>query len=535
MPGDDSAACLGSTGLDIDPVVPGRPSRQFVPRETRLRRRIRILLGVASLLAVVSGLVICLRARSNARFGPLLGLVIPVGRLLLSADYRRRVEAAVFRTWGQVQQFSRGQGPIPWLAAVAFVSLPFFLLDLVHRGSLGTFDTRPVIPTAASLVREGNWDLGEFDQARPRSLLRDSDGQFLYCFQEVGGRIVSTFPSGMVPFALAVVAPAYHCGADLDYEKTLQYLEKVTAALVASLSLGLFFLTAARLGSPTAAGMVTLFLATGSGVFTTVGLGMWQHGGVLTSLLVVLLVEFSARSSADWRGLLVQGFALGQMPACRPTAGLLVALFCLWVLVRSPRRGLLLGMLALLALTPWIAFYELVYQSHLGPVTINTNVSAKLWSFFRIWPTLGTLVSPGRGLFVYQPWAILAVVTVIAWPRLRTRTHLTAGPPGWVAFAGLASVLHVVLISAWWDWPGGYSWGSRLLTDILPLLGLLALPAVALMFESRVGRGLLVGLALAGLFVHLPCLLWDAHRWNFLPDRDFWSWSKAPFLYHPPN
>ena len=65
-------------------------------------------------------------------------------------------------------------------------------------------------------------------------------------------------------------------------EKNLQYLEKVTAALVASLSLGLFFLTAARLGSPTAAGMVTLFLATGSGVFTTVGLGTWQHGGVLT-------------------------------------------------------------------------------------------------------------------------------------------------------------------------------------------------------------------------------------------------------------
>jgi hypothetical protein len=62
MPGDDSASCLGSTGLDIDPVVPGRPSRQFVPPETRLRRRIRILLDVASLLAVVTGLVICLRA-----------------------------------------------------------------------------------------------------------------------------------------------------------------------------------------------------------------------------------------------------------------------------------------------------------------------------------------------------------------------------------------------------------------------------------------------------------------------------------------
>ena len=136
-------------------------------RETRLRRRIRILLDVASLLAVVTGLVICLRARSNAWFGPLLGLVIPVGRLLLSPDYRWRVEAAVFRTWEQVQQLSRGQGPIPWLAAVAFVSLPFFLLDLVHRGSLGTFDTRPVIPTAASLCERGTGTLASLTRLSP--------------------------------------------------------------------------------------------------------------------------------------------------------------------------------------------------------------------------------------------------------------------------------------------------------------------------------------------------------------------------------
>ena len=535
MPGDDSSSCLGSTGLNVHRDLKERPSRQFRPRERRLRPRLRFLLDLASLLVAAIGMVICLRAGSTAPFGPLLGLAIPAGRLVLSAEYRWRVGAGFLRIWGQVQHFSRGRGPIPWLAAFALVSLPFFVLDMVHRGSLVTFDTRPVIPTTVSLVREGDWDLREFDQPGTRRLLRDSDGQFHYCFQEVGGHIVSTFHSGMVPFALAVVAPAYLCGADLDSPRTLQYLEKVTAALVASLSLGLFFLTASRLGSASAAAMVTLFLATGSGVLTIVGLGVWQHGGVITWLLVAMLVEFSSRSAPDWRGLLVQGFALGQMLACRPTAGLLVAVFGLWVLVRSPRRGVLLGMTGLAAAAPWIAFYRLVYHSLLGPATVRTNVSAGLWSFFRIGPMLGTLVSPGRGLLVYQPWAILAVVTLITWPRLRARTDLTGGPSGWVAFAGLGSLLHLVLVSAWWDWPGGYSWGSRLSTDILPLLGLLAVPSAALLLESRVGRGLLLGLVLVGLAVHLPCILWDAHRWNWLEPRDHWSWSNPPFLYRPPT
>jgi len=264
-------------------------------------------------------------------------------------------------------------------------------------------------------------------------------------------------------------------------------------------------------------------LATGSGLFTIVGLGDWQHGGVIVWLLVALLVEFSSGSGHDWRGTLAQGFALGQMLECRPTAGLLVALFGLWVLVRSPCRGVLLGMISLLAVAPWIAFHELVYRSLLGPATVNTGVSTGLWSFFRTWPMLGTLVSPGRGLFVYQPWAILAILSSIAWPRLRERTNLTGGPSSWVAFAGVASLLHLVLVSAWWEWPGGYTWGSRLSTDILPLLGLLAVPATAVLMKSGGGRGLLLTLFVLGLAVHLPCILWEAHRWNWLQSRDHWS------------
>jgi hypothetical protein len=202
------------------------------------------------------------------------------------------------------------------------------------------------------------------------------------------------------------------------------------------------------------------------------------------------------------------------MLACRPTAALLVGLFGLWVLIRSPRRAVALAVLTILSFAPWLAFYEHLYGSALGPSTIRGHTSLHLWSFFRVWTMLAVLFSPGRGLFVYQPWAVLAVITAIFWPRLRRFTGPVSAPRYWVAFAAAASALHAFMISAWWDWAGGYCWGSRLLTDIVPLLGLLSVPTVAVLLGSKVGRGMLAGLAVISVLAHLPCILWDAHRWN---------------------
>lgn len=493
------------------------------------------ILDLFSLVAAVLGLVVCLRAHSLARFAPLLGLIIPIGRMILSVEYRSRVAVAALRGWQRLHEFSGGQAAIPWIATTAFVGLPFLVFDLLQPGFLGTLDSRAVIPTAASLVRDGDCDLSEFARTRPHSHLHDSRGVFHYSFEHVGGRIVSTYPQGMLPFALAVVGPAHLVGADLDQQKVLLYLEKVTAALVASLTLSLFFLVALQLGSPAAAAVTTLFLASGSRLLTTVGLGLWQHGGVTTWLLLVLLLEFRSAGSRGSMGMLVQGFGLGQMLACRPTAALLVGLFVLWVLIRSPRRAVALAVLALLAYAPWVAFYEFLYGNALGPSSIQGHTHSACWSFFHLWPMLGVLFSPGRGLFVYQPWGVLAVVTLFAWPRLRPDAPSLHAPRGWIGFCAVSVALHVFMISAWWDWAGGYCWGSRLLTDILPLLGLLSVPTVAVLLKSGAGRGVLIALALAGLSVHLPCIFWSADRWQFAPDHDHWSWANPPFLYRPPR
>jgi hypothetical protein len=83
----------------------------------------------------------------------------------------------------------------------------------------------------------------------------------------------------------------------------------------------------------------------------------------------------------------------------------------------------------------------------------------------------GNLVSPARGLFIFCPLVILSVIGVIV--RWRAG-ELTAF---WKALA-VIPVVHWVVISAFKHWWGGDSFGPRFFTDLMPVLVVLALPAV---------------------------------------------------------
>lgn len=481
---------------------------------------------------LILGLLLALKLDGSYGRWPLLGLLIPGLRLLVSRAYRKRCRIRMQSAWQHLEAFSAGQGPTPWREAALLVGGPFLLFNLSHGAILGAVDTQPVAPTAVSLVREGNVELSEYLDMKPWSPLRNRrDGALSGAFQRVGAgeqRIVSAFPPGMVPWATAVAAGAELMGADLSQPRQLLRLEKLTAALVASAVLTLFALAACQLGSPAAGLLTTGFLATGSAVLTTVGLGLWQHGGVAFWLLIALLIELKAHNRATrmpWPYVVIQGLALGQMLACRPTAALLVGLFGLWVLAREPRRALALGAVAALAYAPWVLFYAVVYQTPFGPQTMVMNAGEKYWSFFQADRLLGVLGSPARGLFVYQVWAVLAVVGLL-WSSPRA-------PRGWRLFASVAVTAHVVVIAAWHDWSGGWCWGSRLLTEVIPILGLLAVPVVGGLAQRRAGRGVLATLAMAGVLVHGPCWWSNAGQWNATHNHqgDLWSWSKAPFLH----
>jgi hypothetical protein len=522
-----------STGVSPHPA--GFPHARLVPQRTstRLQRLDTLALG-----CLIGGLALALRARGNYAFAPWLGLG-PTALLALWAPYRRHLGAHLRAGWCRLDRFSTEGGPLPLSPVLILVALPAFLLFLSNNDMEGSGDTHPVIPTAISLLSQGDTALDEYVRpARPLPLFGDGT-RLPYFLVRRGEHVHSAYPAGMTALALPVVAGARLLDAELDDPRVRARLEKLAAAGITALVVAAFALIAGRLAPWRVALVATIILAAASGIFSTVAQGLWQHGGILLAMMVILLAEVASDPPGP-RAALAQGLALGLLPAFRLTAISFAAPFGLWLLVRDPRRALRVGAIAALAFAPWAAWHWTIYGNPLGPST--TKLDGANWTAHLGWPLVGLLASPGRGLFVYQPWSVLGLLGLglAGWRRtaeadpaaLARQQRLRRLVP----LLLLAVIGHLVLIAAWRDWHAGYSWGSRLVVEVVPLLALGMLPVLEGVTRRRSGRLAVAALVLVGVAMQLPAVYLHAYRWNLAVrveenPASLWAWRDAPFLY----
>ena len=216
---------------------------------------------------------------------------------------------------------------------------------------------------------------------------------------------------------------------------------------------------------------------------------------------------------------------------CRLSAALFVVPFGAWVLVRQPRRAFLVAACAALAYLPWAALYLSIYGTLFGPSTGQMGAGNWEWTADTV---LGLLVSPARGLLIYQPWVLLAVLAFLPVLAVQSGGSSGAVPAGWQGFCLVAVLLQVGLVAGWRCWWGGHCWGSRLLAEAVPLLALLCVRPVALLCRLRGGRTVLAGVAVLTFLVHAagvywePC--WEARTNVERHPEMLWSWSRPPFL-----
>jgi hypothetical protein len=384
---------------------------------------------------------------------------------------------------------------------------------------------------AVSLVRQGDWELSDHVACYAGSAY-SPDGGLPYFLVRTPDGVYSIYPSGMVVFAAPVAALARCVGGDLDSFQVRARLEKWTACWVACACLALFFLLALHRVGPAPALAVTALLATGSVFYSTVGQALWQHGGVILWALAALLLEHRQARRERVALTLLQGAACALMLACRLSSALFVVPFGAWVLLRSPRRALLLAVAAAVAYAPWAWAYASTYGTPFGPSMgqlAGTNFTPHPFRSL-----LGVLASPSHGLLVYQPWLLLGCAALL--PAVRRRAgERSPCPAGLSAFCVVVVALHLALVSSWNCWWGGACWGSRLASETVPLLALLLLRPVASLWRTAVGRWVLLGVGLLAFLVHLPGTHLRAFPLNPSPQDEvacaqLWSWAESPFL-----
>lgn len=481
--------------------------------------------------AVAVALAACCRGEGHPFRWLAAGLAVTVIRLLASADYRRTAGAFFGRLWGSLTA-AAAAGRTPWRASLVLVVGPSLLLFLSNDRNFDTGDTWPVIPEACSLTTAGTWALDHYVDKAPASYALESNGNLPYGTERLPAGIYSSYPSGMVPFALPATGVARLLGADLGAPKVHKHLEKWVASWVAACSVGLFFMIALRLAGPVPALTATGFLATGSVMFSICGQNLWQHDGVVFWSLLALWVEFQEPLRGRVGGILLQGLACGMMPACRLSAALFVVPFGVWVLCRSPRRACSLAGVAMLVYAPWAWFYYSTYGTLFGPST--NQMAGGNWSW-DLDTLCGVLVSPSHGVFVYQPWLLLAVAAALPWWNRRPAS--VPGEPaawGWLCLAVFG--LQVALIAGWRCWWGGHCWGSRLAAEVIPLGALLCVRPIAGLWTRAGGRFSLASLAVCCFLLHAVATYGHADYWDNRVDINrhpemLWSWSRPPFLY----
>jgi len=432
----------------------------------------------------------------------------------------------------------------PWVSLVV-VGL-FLLVYATHANSrIGvSSDSKWTLYTAKSLLTEGNFNLNEFDAEL-------SDPRFY------GVSYVDDYAYQFFPLAPAVLAVpfvyiydryprlSYHIFLGVGErrasrlkagfkDQSLRHrvqLERAIASFLVALTTITLFCFLKQFISLYSALFLALLFAFATPAWSTASRGLWQHGPSMLFLMLALyflmLPKEQTRSSAIYSGIFV---AVSYM--VRPTNSISVLLMSVYMFMR--RRAYFISfVLSLLILASGFIFFNLlIYKSILPPYFLPSRVGehSQFWEAF--W---GNIASPSRGILVYSPVFLFSIVGFLIGIRKSDFRALSL-------LLGSCVVLHLMVISSFAHWWGGYSYGPRLFSDMSVYLVVLMLPLVHWIERTDWTRRFFVlvpfGILLIfSVFVHyrganIPAV----NRWNARPvsvDRSperVWHWNDPQFL-----
>jgi hypothetical protein len=415
------------------------------------------------------------------------------------------------------------------LASFAFI---VFLLSPVRQVS----DSSYMLLVAESLLRSHDLDVDEFlpehgpMRATPGAIGRnlESDGGHLYYFFPNAGAVLS------VPLVAALDRLGISAVDGGRYDRTGEVLAQgVIASMVMAAFVVTTFLTLRLMLPWQWSAVLSLLTAFGTQVWSTTSRVLWSDawGILILSIVVWLLMRLEIRGAAPPAVLF--GTLLAWLYFVRPTNSVHFIVALVYLMSLDVRKGAVAAVTA----AAWLA----------GFVTLSFSISGRwLPPYFapqrlgatRVLEALaGTLVSPSRGLLVCVPISLFVLYLLArhrsAIPRLRV-----------VPFAIAGCVAHLLPIAFFEHWWGGYSYGARLTTGLLPWAVILAGAAVAAWLDARgSGRRLrsevAVGLILAAASIFINARgawAWATVRWNYRPvsvdaqPGRLWDWRYPQWL-----
>jgi hypothetical protein len=302
----------------------------------------------------------------------------------------------------------------------------------------------------------------------------------------------------------------------------VETMEKLSASLIAAMSGAVLFLAFRKIASRKVSLVVALIYGLASETWAISSQALWRHGLTELSFAFLLWALFRVpdlRSAPFWAGL-----ALTVATANKPLEALLFVPLLLYF-GRGQWKKLLLFLTPPVALGSLVLAYNLhFFVRLLGAYLVPTFSLARLAVGLP-----GLLVSPSRGLLVYTPWAAFAF-----WGAARLWKEKS---PGWSRPLVVALAAIFVVHAGAGMWWGGWCFGPRYLTDLLPFLAWFLVPVWTSIRTRPVLRVAFAATVAIALWVQVVgAFYYPAGNWDGQPvsvDREpkrIWDWSDSQVL-----
>lgn len=376
--------------------------------------------------------------------------------------------------------------------AVLICFIFFFLLyGITSRADLQLTDEVAVFASAVSLAEEGNLSIDELQWLNIKINLGDTGQEGRLYAKYFPGNILTSAVVYRFTRSEADGPYVWNVPEDIDSEKGMAVLASSNAGARSALKVNavygalamtvLFLLLLRHFNWKTAATTVLLV-----GICTD---WWYQSRGFLSEVgagaFLICSLYFTDRQKPH-----VSGLMLGVSLLFRPTN--LIG-FPVWLRSAWEKKsiwsiwGIAVGGMGLAAYN-WVRFgspFDFGYQN-------------EGFLFHLVDGLYGVLLSPGRSFFVYSP--ILSLAIPGAWLLFKKEKSLSLA-------AAVTVVLYILMAASWHSWDGGWSWGARLLTPILPMMGFLSAPAIDSAWARRGDLVVIFVMAMFGLVVQLMALV----------------------------
>ena len=355
----------------------------------------------------------------------------------------------------------------------------------------------------------------------------EANNGHLSSFYPIGSAIV-TFPLYLIFYIYLKLTHSLWVPLDLTADSFEAYrasLEKLAASLTTAISVSIFYLSLRLKFKRKLSLLATFIFAFATNTWMTSSQGLWQHGIsnlALVSIIFCLLKANRAPEQYQKRWLLAAGLISGLIPGIRPTSALYVIAAILYIVFSYRFKAIffLSGLITAIPSLLWNLYY---FGNLTGGYSSFLSESPYVFSLDHfIKASLGTLISPSRGLLIFSPIVLYSLLGAYQVFKLRTRKDEQL--IGSMTIAAIALLGSYFFFRIWW---AGHSYGPRFTTDLMPILCYLISYFLAsnmskfklLKFKKLLNIQLLLFMTLlifststqvAGAFGYNPGVMWNA-------------------------